>query len=250
MKENKRGDKVKKRQLFLMTVIFFCSSILLAQEVRIQKMSGDVKVRYGMDEGWNSAASGMVLRDIDTILTGEDGEVVLSIHDGLTFKLGRNTMIDIADLRLVTERELFLFLMRKKMKKIGDRGKRVRLHSTPNTSVIHGTDMVGNKMQKKTVTVSEDLPEPLKNGIRALYDHSYFPNTVMKLYGVLEKSENADVCGEMHYLLGSSLEKLGKDGQAADAYENVLSSAEGNSCDGNNWLDEAKEGLARVSEKE
>ena len=87
---------------------------VFAGQSKVIKMRGEVKVRKGLNEDWDRAVIGMLLRDVDTILTLESAEVVLLLESGDTFTLGSNAVVDIGDLRKISERQLFLFLVSKK----------------------------------------------------------------------------------------------------------------------------------------
>ena len=80
-------------------------------------------VRRGLEETWKTASREMMLKDIDTIRVGENAEVVLELSDNATFTLGSNSILDIGDLRRITKREMFLYIMALKIEKI-DRPKK------------------------------------------------------------------------------------------------------------------------------
>jgi hypothetical protein len=96
------------------------------------------KIRRGVEESWHWAVAGMMLEEIDTILTGEASAVVLETPDGATFRLGSSAILDIADLRKITEQEMFLYLMSQKINQIAPRQKKTHLR-IGNVSAIHGS---------------------------------------------------------------------------------------------------------------
>ena len=86
------------KYIILLTIIFSifaAESVNAADNVRIVNLSGEVKVRYGLEENWNNAHKGLTLKDVDTILSGEGAEIVLQTSEGETFKLGGNSILDI-----------------------------------------------------------------------------------------------------------------------------------------------------------
>ena len=186
------------------------------QKVRILSLHGDVQVRRGMDEDWLPARSGMLLRELDTILTGEAAEVVLQITEDSTFRLGENCILDISDLRKITERELFLYLMSQKVKEID-----APVHPAPlrqeSVSVVRG--------EKKHLTEAASMSGALRrqwrlevNGARALYGQGLYPNAILKNYRILERYYTIPDCGEVHFYLGEAFEKLDERGRALEAY--------------------------------
>ena len=236
------------RKLNLVLVLFFsCQLGFAANQVEIRSIKGDVKVRRGVEENWQKAESGMLLEEIDTIQTGEKSEVILKIESGKNFKLGGNAQIDINDLRKVTEKEMQLYLMSKKIGKIKPRTQKTPLR-VGNVSVVHGA-----KAETQSAPVNNFEETSCKketNGAKALFDFEYFTNTVIKLNKILSRYSAQDDCGEIHFYLGRSFEALNKNGQAIDAYQIVIDTHQKqNNCINDEtakWLDHAKQTIKKL----
>jgi len=215
--------------------LFLCLSLLAYQGgftetgVKVKSLRGEVRVRRGLEEAWHPAGVGMILEDIDTILTGEVSEVVLVLVEGNLFTLGSNSIIDIGDLRKITERELFLYLMSQKLKRIEKREEKSKLR-IENISVVRA-ERKGHEIKDDQEKLRSDMWRREINGARALYAQRYYPNTVVKLYKVLEKYSSMDDCGEIHFYIGKSFEALSETGRAIDAYQQVLERTKESSCD-------------------
>jgi len=212
-------------------------------KVNITKASGEVNIRRGVEETWHPASAGTRLDEIDSILTGEGASVVLETPDGKTFELGSNSILDIADLRRISERELFLFLMSKKINQIEPRHEKTKLR-IGNVNVVHG-ELKSNP--QNTGNSVNELWVFEKNGAKALFAQDYTTNAVLKLNKILLKYPNLNDCGEIHSYLGKGFEKLNKPGQAIDAYQTVLKrSDERCSTKSKPWLNEAESALKRL----
>lgn len=212
---------LKKGLLITLTLLFAIqSSFAKAPTVKILSLSGDVKIRRGVEENWQRAGVGMALEEIDTILTGEAATVTLETPDGGTFRLGSFAILDIADLRKISEREMFVFLMKQKVNQIPDRPEKVKLR-VGNVSVIHGTSSAEATRNKSGPDDSQNWKQET-NGAQALYEQGYYPNAVVKLHKVLAKHPDREDCGEVYFNLGKAFEALQKNGQAIDAYKIVL----------------------------
>jgi hypothetical protein len=220
-----------------------------APEAKIISLSGEVKIRRGVEEEWHHAAVGMLLENLDTILTLEGAEVVLELGDGTTFRLGSNAILDIADLRKMTEREMFLYLMSEKIGRIPPRQEKTRLRIA-DVSVVHG--------EPKTESSGSAAGGPddnrwvqETNGAKALYAQQYYPNTIVRLHKILAKYPNLDDCGEIHFFLGKSFEALSKPGQAIDAYQAVIARSEEAGCENpeaKRRADEARKVIERLKQ--
>ncbi len=211
---------LRRNQLFVFILISLTQAAFAVPGVKIISISGEVKIRRGVEETWHHASVGMLLEEIDTILTGEAATVVLKTDEGATFRLGSFAILDIADLRKITERELFLYLMSKKVNQIPNREGKTRLR-IGNVSVVHGEPKAGHAPSQTDNDDSQDWMQET-NGAKALYEQQYYPNAIMKLHKVLAKYPNAEDCGERHFYLGKAFEAMNKPGQAIDAYKAVL----------------------------
>jgi len=227
------------KHLFIVIILF--SLPLIALEATIVELSGSVKIRRGMDEEWVGAARQMILRDIDTILTGENGSVVLSLDDERQFTLESNSILDIADLRDITQKELFLFLMRQKIEKLEKRDAPAQL-KLGKVSVVHGT----KSEDKVILSTSEDLWTKESNGVHALFTHELYSNVVMKSISILQRYPDQHGCTDLYFKLASSFEALDKKDQAEINYRRALENAK--TCGDKDNIEEAKAALKKLKD--
>ncbi len=229
----------------LISLFMICLSLQLAAETnaKIVAMDGDVKIRRGIEETWQPAGLQVLLKEIDTITTGEDGEVTLAIYDGLEFRLGPNAILDIADLKKVSEQEMFLFLTRQKVDRLKKREGKRKLRTT-NISAPHGEDKSAKMNEERPVVQTPWESE--KNGATALFSQAYYTNAVVKLHKIATRYPRIEKCSEFHFLLGRSFELLEQNGQAIDAYRAAASAAGDKDCDNPKWVEEARKGLDRL----
>ena len=233
----------KKILITAICLVGFTQSTWAEMKVRIKQISGDVKIRRGVEESWFPAGPGTWLDEIDSILTGE-GQAVLEVEDGKTFRLGSNAILDIADLRRITEQELFLLLMSKKIQNMESRQEKTRLR-IGDINVLHGEQKTDSLVGAESGGISR-LWELEKNGARALYLQDYKANAILKWDKILAKYPQRDDCGEVHFYLGKAFEDLEKPGQAIDAYQRVLKAESDAGCEKTNrkqWVREAEHAI-------
>jgi len=240
---------MKIQYLLLATVLILSSSILQANTVvTITSVSGDVQFRKGLDENWETAKVGMILEDIDTILTGNEGTVSLILESGTVFKMGSDALLDIGDLRTIMEQELFLYLMSEKIDKLEPVQKKAKL-KIGNVSVVHGasakTDSVQDQNERILIVIKE------KNGAVALYDNKFYPNAIIKMHKIVNTNSEANDCGELYYLMGKSFEAINKSGQAIDHYNLALEQIKLTNCSesASAWQPDARDALERLKQK-
>jgi len=186
---------------------------------RIVSMQGDVKVRRGLEETWQMAARGMLLEDMDSILNGEASDVLLELEDGRSFRLGGNAILDIADLRLITEQQLFLYLTAQKIRNLDppETGKPIRIQ---NVSTVRADDRsdssVDNQVEDNLVWMQET------NAALAMIEQKYYPNAVMKVHKILDAHAKSADKARLYFYLGQSFEALEDNGRALEAYQGCV----------------------------
>lgn len=183
----------------------------------IISLQGDVKVRRGLEETWLRAAEGMLLEDMDSILNGETAEAVLEMDDGRTFRLGSNAILDIADLRRITEQQLFLYLTAKKIQNLDPPG-----HGGPVR--IQNVSTVRAENRSKSGGHGSDAADPLiwkqkANAALAMIEQAYYPNAVVKLHKILDAHASTADKARLHLYLGRSFEAMEDRGRALEAYQ-------------------------------
>jgi len=199
-------------------------------------------------EEWQKVSIGLLLKDIDTILTGEDAEVALKFENGETFTLGSNAILDVGDLRKIQEKELFLYLMSKKIEKIESRKYKTRLR-VGDVSVVHGE----SKADKESVKAEKSQPDWAVrevNGALSLYIQEYYTNTIIKLHKILAKYESAIDYAKIYFYIGKAFEAINKNGQAIDAYQTVIDIYQNQNDmtdDTKKWIDESQLAIKRLN---
>ena len=156
-------------------------------------------------------------------------------------------MLDIGDLREIEEKELFLFLMSKKVENIQPSKGKTKLR-IGDVSAVHG------ESKAKTDTTQSNENENLLvdkeiNGAVALFIQKYYTNTLYKLHSLLDKYKSIIYNGKVYYYIARSFEFLNKKGQAVDAYQVVIKTYENKeslSQDEKKYLIESQNALQRL----
>jgi hypothetical protein len=209
------------RRITIMIIVLAAVMRLFPAEdlIRIVGLRGDVRVRRGLDETWSAAETGMLLKPIDTIFSGETSEVILMLEDGPRFTLGGNAVLDADDLRRITERQMFLFLMSQKIGRMTMPDSASPVHIA-NVSVVRGSDKRAGTGPLLPADESGWVRE--KNGARALFEAGYVTNTVVKLHKIIQRYPSIEDRGEIQFALGQAFEALNEPGRAFDAYQRAL----------------------------
>jgi tetratricopeptide (TPR) repeat protein len=234
----------------ILLIIFLIGSVQLASAQTVLKIvgiSGVVMVRFGLEEEWKPASIGIQLKEIDTILTGENSETVIQLADGTIFNLRSNSVLDLGDLRKIYEKELFLFLMSQKVGQIESPQEKTPLR-IGNVSVVHGASKV---TADSTISQSPDSTWSVReiNGAFSLYLQEFYSNAVVKFHKILQKYESFVDSGMIYFYIARSLEKLNLNGQAIDAYQFVVDSYKNDETKNGKsaeWIKESQKSIERL----
>jgi hypothetical protein len=216
-------------------------------DVKITAMKGDVRIRIGFEESWQKAKIGMVLKNLDTIYSGENSYVILLNQDGQQFTLEANAILDISDLRKIQERELFLFLMTQKVDQIDSKetDSKIRIG---NVSVVHGESKEGGP-KKDESQPDTDWYTLEMNGAGALIEHSYYPNAIIKLHQIKNRYGEKKDQGFASFWIGRSFEAMQNNGQAMDSYQMAIKQFQQYNPDAQSqpeWVKEAEVAIERI----
>jgi hypothetical protein len=197
---------------------------LSGAEIVVQKVRGDVHLRQGVTEVWNRVAVGDVLKPDDTMKTGPTGTAVILVPDGSHDKtlkrvtLPPDVMVDISDIRELSQEELMLKLAMEKVRSSSSRPTDDGL-KIPNASVVHGTDREG----EQTLPENEIAVGILQiNGTRVLFENGFYSTCALK---AMELFRLFPPLGERfgnRLLVAEALERAHLKGEALNEYGAIL----------------------------
>jgi len=211
------------KQLWLWVFPVLLPGMLYAGGITIQKTSGDVKVRKGVTEIWNTVAAGDILQPHDTMRTGPNGSAVLlaPADAGGAMKhisLPAEVIVDMSDIRSLTQEELMLKLAMAKVRSSSYEWKNDQLH-IPNAAVVHGEE----KSPGKPATENDrQVGQLLLNGVRVLFDNGFYATTVLRSMEVFRMYPVLSTTFEHRFLLAQAMERANLHGEAVSEYGSIV----------------------------
>lgn len=207
-------------------LVLFCSVALgatsVAGEIVVQRLQGDVSVRQGVTEVWNRIAAGDVLRPDDTMKTGAKGSAVLLVgrESGETKRitLPPEVIVDMSDIRDLTQEELMLKLTMEKVRSSSYQWKNDELH-IPNATVVHGASAASE------VPPAQNDPAVgvfQLNGTRVLFENGFYSTCALKSMEVFRLYPGLGQIFENRLLVAEALEKARLRGEALNEYGLLL----------------------------
>jgi len=193
--------------------------------ITVQKVQGEVSVRHGVAEEWTSVRQGDILRPDDTMKTGKKGRAVIITRGqgpaAKTILLPSEVIVDMSDVRELSQEELMLKLTMEKVRSSGYEWKNNEMN-IPNATVMHGDPPVSPALTENQVEVGTfEL-----NGARVLYDNGFYSTCALRTMGVLRRYPSLKQEFKNCVLVAESLEKANLRSEALNEY-NSLAALEG-----------------------
>ena len=203
----------------LVAAVLFFAVRATAGEIVVQKMQGAVSVRHGVTETWTKVAPGDVLRPDDTMKTGKKGSAVIVVPSSTagasrTVVLPGEVIVDMSDIRDLTQEELMLKLTMEKVRASSYQWKSDDLR-IPSAAVVHGADKSSN------LNLSESDPATgilELNGAHVLFENGFFATCALKAMEVFRLYPPLGKEFRDRMMVAEALEKANLRGEAVNEY--------------------------------
>jgi hypothetical protein len=201
---------------FALTLVFV-SSLYGGEEITVQKAQGDVSVRTGVAETWNHVRTGDVLKPDATIRTGKQSTVLI-VAAAKRISVPPEVMLDMSDIRELTQEELMLKLTMEKVRASSYQWKDDALKIT-NTTAPHGE----HKDSKQLLAESNpEVGAMQMRGAEVLFKNSFYSTSALKAKDVLRRYPSLAQF-ENRLLIAQSLERANLRGEALEEYSSLAS---------------------------
>jgi hypothetical protein len=191
-----------------------------AQEITVQKVQGDVRVRHGVTEQWSTIAAGDVLKPDDSMLTGANGRaVILAMKKGVEKRitLPPEVIVDMADVRDLSPDELMLKLTMERVRSSPSTSPRDL--TAPNAGVVHG----GNERSGPALPENDPAAGSMHwNGARVLFNNGFYSTCALKGMELYRLYPETAKSFENRVLVAQSLERENLRGDALNEYAGIL----------------------------
>lgn len=205
---------------FRLFLVFILTCVLAAvafggENISVHKVQGNVMIRVGVTETWNKVNTGDVLNPDATVRTGKNSSaVIFLLSANKRVLLPPEVMVDISDMRELTQEELMLKLTMEKVRASSYEWKNKEMN-IPGTTVVHG-----EAKDKKDASAEANIEAGLLqlNGIRVLYENGYYSTSALRTMDVLRRYPSLGEKFEYRMLGAQALEKARLKGEALNEY--------------------------------
>lgn len=205
------------RMLRLAAIIVFCGAVSAVAAVKITAVKGEVTVRHGVSEQWTAVAAGDVLKPDDSIRLGKHATATVFTDANNKLVIPEMVMLDIADIRMLTQEELLLQLAMERVRSVPARNGGNDL-AIPRTTTVHGENK--GAVSGHAALVSGDGSLQL-NGVRVLYQNGYYGTSVLRAKEVYRLIPSLAANIDSRLMVASALEKMNLNSEALNEYNEI-----------------------------
>lgn len=166
-----------KRFITILGMMIFLVLTIQAEDFLVKNLKGKAKIRHGVLETWTAVSVGDTLKPEDTILTERGSTMVIFRSTGIRYSIPEGSMLDIADLRNLTQDELLLRLAMENIKSVPAQ-QRSNDINIPNTTIVHGDDI--SKDAEALKLPRTEVGSLQMHGVEVLYDNSFYASGILK----------------------------------------------------------------------
>ena len=208
------------RNLLSVLLVVGMTLVARSEDVILRKANGDVFVRHGVTETWIKVAAGDALKPDDTMKTGKKGSALLVVNGSKRMTLPAEVIVDVSDIRDLSQEELMLMLTMEKVRASSYQWKNDEMN-IPNAAFVHGAD----RTSSTPVTENEIEVGRLEwNGTKVLFDNGYYSTSALKAMGVMRRYPSLGDRFENRLLVAQALERANLHGEALNEYVNISQS--------------------------
>lgn len=200
------------KRIFIPALLIMVAVPLVANDFTVKSVKGTVEVRRGVHEEWKSLKAGDILKPEDTMRTGKRASAVIE-SAAKKLSVPEGTMIDISDVRNLTQEEFLLKLAMENILAVPQRNDEETI--IPSATVLRGSSR--EKEATEAVRATEVGAMQLQ-GAKVLFDNAFFGTSILKtketfrLYPELRSNYDARV------LTAQAFEKMRLTNEAVAEY--------------------------------
>lgn len=152
--------------------------------------------------------------------SGKYSSAVILVEGRLKLTLPGDAIVDMSDLRDLTQEELLLKLAMERVRSVPPQ-EREGEFSIPKTTTVHGS-----KKQRDVQMPQRGENDRMRlNGAKFLYDHRYYATSVLRIKSVLRYHPEVDGSTDARLMAAAALENMKLDGEALTEYLDIAGGA-------------------------
>lgn len=185
---------------------------VFASDFTVKSVKGVVEVRRGVNEEWKNLKAGDSLKPEDTMRTGK-GATALIQSVSKKLSVPELTMIDISDVRNLTQEEFLLKLAMENILSVPQRNNEETI--IPSATVLRGSNMEKDALEAARPF---DVGTMQLQGAKVLFDNAFFGTSILKTKETFRIYPELRLNYEARILTAQAFEKMRLTNEAVAEY--------------------------------
>jgi hypothetical protein len=207
-----------KKIIIFFIFVFFIKDTVNAADFKVLGIRGDVSIRHGINEKWNTVCAGDTLKPDDTIESGKQSSATLLIDGSTQIIVPEMVIVDLSDFRSMSKEDLLMKLAMDNIRAIPTRDDNRELN-IPRVTTVHGEnrEQKQNKIQLSIQTGVKQL-----NGSNVLFKNGFYATCALKTKQLFRSYPSLSEDLEARMLIAESFEKMNLNKEAVEEYTTVV----------------------------
>lgn len=202
------------KKIIYYLLILTLTSLSYGADIKIVAVKGTVLARHNIQEEWKTVHVGDILKPEDSIELMRKSSVTILLDGMKKLTIPEFVIIDLSDLRMLTQEELLLKLAMEKVRSVPIRDDDGKL-LIPTTTTVHGTNKE-NRLTPQSIASDNGLMQ--LNGAKVLYENRFYATCVLKVKEVFRLNPELAVNVETRLMVANALEKMDLKTEALSEY--------------------------------
>lgn len=200
------------KTLLTLTAFILVQGVYMAQEFRVERVTGTVKAQAGLSEEFVPVTEGMVLKKNTLLMTDKNATLSLS-GEGVRFTLKPQAAVNLNDLRRMTVEELLMALALEEILDAGTKGEKSNLKNTA---------IYGSGTESKTNGGNFDFGVMKLNGAMQLAEGGFTETAIITAKDVFRRYPTTAGMAEYRIFFAKQLMKHKLWREALDEFNAIL----------------------------
>ncbi len=199
------------KKIIILLLMF--AGFITAQNFKVEKINGDVKILKGTSEKWETVKQGDVLSGEDVLLTERNAYILLN-KDGKKFELKGDAAIGLNHIKQVSINDLILALALDEIRNV----PKIKKSTTARNTAVYGSKVTN----KTKISIDENVLGTKKiNGAKILNENGYSESSVIVAKEVFRNYPKVSMNFDDRLYFADVLNKLELYQEAAAEYNKI-----------------------------
>ncbi|MBI3194250.1 MAG: hypothetical protein HYZ34_07280 [Ignavibacteriae bacterium] len=203
----------------VISLAFFCLILTagLTAQFKVTALKGEVFIRHGAAEEWQKVAVSDVLKPDDSMKLEKHSSATIILEDGKKIVVPEQVIVDVSDLRDLTQDEFLLKLAMEQVRSIPLPEKEQKIN-IPQTTTVHGS----SKGMSEKLLINGEVGVLQLNGTKVLFENGYDETGILKTKQVFRLYPALVKQFETRMMVAGAFENMNLKRDALSEYRSLL----------------------------